>query len=195
MFKRLFDILFSILGLIILSPFFLIIAIAIPLNSRGNVFFKQSRVGKDNKDFFLIKFRTMQRDAEKSGFLTIGSDDKRVTKFGRLLRKYKLDELPQLFNILTGSMSIVGPRPEVRKYVDLYNDKQKRVLKIKPGLTDYASLEYIKESEILAEAQDPEQKYIDEIMPAKLKLNLLYINDMNFIIDMKIIFGTIFRIF
>jgi len=195
MFKRLFDILFSLLGLIILSPFFLIIAIAIPLDSQGYGFFKQSRVGKGNKDFFLIKFRTMNRDAKKSGLLTIGNDDKRVTNMGRFLRKYKLDELPQLFNILTGSMSIVGPRPEVRKYVDLYNDEQKRVLKIKPGLTDYASLEYIKESEILAEAKDPEQKYIDEIMPAKLKLNLQYINEMNLIIDMKIIFRTIFRIF
>ncbi len=194
MLKRLFDILFSSIGLIILSPFFIIISVIIVLDSSGKIFFKQSRVGKNNKDFFLFKFRTMHDNAESAGLLTIGNSDKRITNSGRNLRKYKLDELPQLFNVLGGSMSIVGPRPEVRKYVDMYSEEQLNVLRIKPGLTDYASLEYINESEILAEAGDPEQKYIDEIMPAKLQLNLKYINEMSFLTDINIIFRTLLRI-
>jgi len=194
MFKRIFDIFFSLLGLLILSPLFIIITIVIILDSSGKVFYKQIRVGKNNKDFLLIKFRTMHSNAEKSGLLTIGDSDKRVTKAGRSLRKYKLDELPQLFNVLAGKMSIVGPRPEVRKYVDKYTQEQLQVLKIKPGLTDYASLKYINESAILAQAEEPEKEYINVIMPEKLRLNIKYINEMNIITDIRIIFRTLFRI-
>jgi len=195
MLKRIFDIFFSILGLIILSPLFIIISVIIILGSPGKVLFRQLRVGKGNKDFLLIKFRTMHKNGEKGGLITIGLTDKRITKAGRFIRKYKLDELPQLFNVLGGSMSIVGPRPEVRKYVDMYSTEQLKVLEIKPGLTDYASLEYINESEILAKAGDPDQKYIEEIMPDKLDLNIRYINDMSMLTDIKIILRTLIRIF
>jgi len=133
-------------------------------------------------------------DADKSGLLTVGNADSRVTKSGRVLRKYKLDELPQLFNVLGGSMSIVGPRPEVRKYVNLYNDEQLRVLDVKPGITDYASLQYINESEVLSKADDPEEKYIKEILPEKLTLNIKYINEMSLKTDVLIIIRTLLRI-
>lgn len=194
MLKRIFDIVISLTALIVLLPVFLIISIIIFLDSRGGVFYLQNRVGKNNKDFRLIKFRTMKRDSEKAGLLTIGNYDERITRPGRFLRKYKLDELPQLINVLCGSMSLVGPRPEVRKYVEMYDDNQLKVLQVKPGLTDYASIEYINESEILAEADNPEEKYIKEIMPQKLSLNLHYIKDMSLLNDLKILFKTIGRI-
>jgi lipopolysaccharide/colanic/teichoic acid biosynthesis glycosyltransferase len=174
---RFFDILFSLLGLIFLIPFLLIISILIVCSSSGKVFYLQKRVGKNNKDFTLIKFRTMRPNADKNGLLTVGEKDVRVTKTGYFLRKYKLDELPQLFNVLMGKMSLVGPRPEVRKYVDLYNDEQKRVLEVCPGITDYASIEYIDENQQLAQSDNPEKFYIEVVMPQKLQLNMRYIEN------------------
>ncbi|HTA63573.1 MAG TPA: sugar transferase [Bacteroidia bacterium] len=192
--KRLFDIVCSFIGIVILLPVFILIALFVILDSRGGIFYRQVRVGKNNNDFFLLKFRTMQTDADKKGLLTVGSKDSRITRVGYYLRKYKADELPQLFNVLFGRMSLVGPRPEVRKYVDLYSLEQQKVLSVKPGITDYASIEYSNENEILAKAENPEQTYINEIMPHKLLLNLKYIHEQNFITDVKIIFGTIRKI-
>jgi lipopolysaccharide/colanic/teichoic acid biosynthesis glycosyltransferase len=192
--KRVFDIVCSLAGILILLPFFILISLFVILDSRGGIFYRQVRVGKNNKDFFLLKFRTMQTGADKKGLLTVGSKDSRVTGVGYFLRKYKLDELPQLFNVLFGSMSLVGPRPEVRKYVDLYNKEQQQVLSVKPGITDYASIEYANENEILAKAENPEQTYITEIMPHKLLLNLKYIHEQGFVTDIKIIFKTIGKI-
>ena len=194
MIKRLFDITFSFLALLILLPLFLLIGLLIVLDSKGGVFYKQMRVGKNNKDFGLYKFRTMRKDAHKSGLLTVGGRDARITNVGYYLRKYKLDELPQFINIFKGQMSFVGPRPEVRKYVDLYNEEQLKVLSVKPGLTDYASIEYMDENDLLVKSADPEQTYIKEIMPAKLELNLRYINDQSFLTDMKIILRTLIKI-
>lgn len=173
----------------------LFIALVINFESKGGFFYFQKRVGKNNVDFRLIKFRTMYVGAEKKGLLTVGKDDKRITGTGKLLRKLKLDELPQLLNILTGDMSIVGPRPEVRKYVDLYNEEQKKVLSVRPGLSDYASIEYFNENEVLSKSSEPEKTYIEQVMPHKLELNLKYINEQSFFIDLKIIFKTIFKIF
>ena len=156
--------------------------------------FKQMRVGKDNKEFLLFKFRTMLTNASQKGFLTVGNRDNRITKIGYYLRKYKLDELPQLFNVFIGNMSLVGPRPEVRKFVNLYNNEQMKVLMVKPGITDFASIEYANENEILAKSTYPEKTYIEEIMPAKLKLNQKYIQEQNLLTDFKIIVGTIQKI-
>ncbi|MBI9036566.1 MAG: sugar transferase [Bacteroidales bacterium] len=195
MFKRFFDIVFSFLGLLLLFPFLLIISLIIIIESCGGIFYKQKRVGRNNRDFSLIKFRSMRKNSDKDGFLTIGANDERITKSGYYLRKYKLDEIPQLINILKSEMSFVGPRPEVRKYVDLYNKQQRKVLKVKPGLTDYASIEYFKESEILSSKPDPEKAYINEIMPAKLNLNLKYIDEKSFLTDFRIIIKTIKKIF
>jgi lipopolysaccharide/colanic/teichoic acid biosynthesis glycosyltransferase len=187
---RFFDIIFSLLGLIILTPFFVIIALFIVCTSFGRVFYRQKRVGKNNKDFILIKFRTMRSGADKHGLLTVGEKDARVTKVGHFLRKYKLDELPQLFNVLTGNMSLVGPRPEVRKYVDLYNDEQKRVLAVRPGITDYASIEYVDENRLLSQSENPEKQYIEVVMPQKLQLNLQYIENQSLKEYFKILFLT-----
>lgn len=195
MLKRLFDLFFSVLGLIILSPLLLIISLFILVDSKGGVIFIQQRVGKNNKNFSLFKFRTMAPNSDKSGLLTIGNRDRRITNVGKWLRKYKLDELPQLLNIFIGDMSFVGPRPEVRKYVDLYNYGQLKVLAIKPGLTDYASLKYINEGEILASYSDPEKAYIDKIMPEKLTLNLQYIKEQSFLTDIKILAKTVIGVF
>lgn len=174
---RFFDTFFSLIGLVLLLPVFIIISLMIKLNSKGNVFFIQTRVGKNNTDFRLCKFRTMDPGAERSGSLTVGKSDKRITRTGRFLRKYKLDELPQLINVLKGEMSFVGPRPEIRKYVDLYSDEQKKVLTVRPGITDFASIEYFNENEILGESTDPEMTYIGEIMPEKIRINMRFIND------------------
>ena len=195
MLKRLFDIVFSVLVILILLPFMFIITLIISFESEGGFFYFQKRVGKNNCDFILIKFRTMFVDADKNGLLTVGTNDKRITGFGKFLRKFKLDELPQLFNIILGDMSIVGPRPEVRKYVDLYTDEQKKVLSVRPGLTDYSSIEYIAENEILALSENAEKIYIEKIMPRKLELNIKYIQNKSFITDLKIIFKTVFKIF
>lgn len=189
--KRLFDVLACSLALIVLLPLELGIALCIVLDSRGGVLYRQNRVGKDDKDFSLLKFRTMRPRADQNGpLITVGADD-RITRSGRFLRKYKLDELPQLFNIVKGDMSIVGPRPEVRKYVDLYSERQRKVLSVRPGLTDYASIEYISESELLAQSPDPEKTYVEEIMPAKLELNLKYIENQSLMEDIKLIFKTL----
>lgn len=192
--KRVFDILFSSVGLILLFPFFILICLSIVLDSRGRIFYKQVRVGKNNKDFYLFKFRSMRTDADKKGLLTVGGRDSRITRVGYFIRKYKIDELPQLLNVFIGDMSLVGPRPEVRKYVDMYNTEQKKVLTVKPGITDYASIEYSNENELLGKAQDPEKVYIEEIMPAKLKLNLKYIAEQGVATDIKIILKTVAKI-
>jgi len=174
---RFLDILFSLTGLLVCLPLFIIIAVCIAVDSKGSVFYIQDRVGKNNKDFRLLKFRSMHKDTDIKGGLTIGNRDSRITKAGYYLRRFKLDELPQLINVLKGEMSLVGPRPEIRKYVDLYTEEQKKVLALKPGITDYASLEYINENEILGKSSHPEQKYIDEVIPAKIMLNMRFIND------------------
>ena len=194
MLKRIFDIFFSFIGLVILLPFFLIIGLLLVIDSPGGMFYKQVRVGKNYKDFQLFKFRSMRTDSDKKGLLTVGGRDSRITRMGYFIRKYKIDELPQLLNVFLGDMSLVGPRPEVRKYVSLYNESQKKVLSVKPGITDFASIEYSNENEILGKAENPEQVYIDEIMPAKLNLNLKYIAEQSFITDLKIIFKTIVKI-
>lgn len=194
MLKRLFDIIFSLTGLLLLSPFLFIIALLVSLTSRGGIFYFQKRVGLNNRDFKLFKFRTMRTGSDKTGLLTIGGRDPRITGIGYYLRKYKLDELPQLLNVLSGSMSLVGPRPEVRKYVDLYTAEQKKVLNVKPGITDYASLEYFSENDLLAQSSDPEATYIKEVLPAKLELNKKYISEAGIITDLKVIFRTLGRI-
>ena len=165
------------------------------MDSKGGVFFFQMRVGKNNRDFRLIKFRTMFSNSERKGLLTVGNTDSRITKAGKWLRKYKVDEFPQLLNILKGEMSFVGPRPEVRKYVDLYNYGQMKILSVRPGLTDYASLEYINENEILERYDKPEKVYIEKIMPEKLALNIKYIDEKGFFTDLKIMLKTIKTIF
>jgi lipopolysaccharide/colanic/teichoic acid biosynthesis glycosyltransferase len=195
MIKRLFDILFSIVMLLLLSPLLISMAVIVALDSPGGVFFGQIRVGKSGRHFRLWKFRTMKVNAESSGQLTVGSRDNRITRAGFYLRKYKIDELPQLWNVLTGDMSIVGPRPEVPRYVAMYNEEQKQVLSILPGITDYASLLYFTENDLLAASSNPEETYIREIMPAKLELNLKYIREMSFLGDMKIVLLTARRIF
>ncbi len=194
MLKRLFDILISLIGLLILLPFLVIISMVVALGSKGGMFYLQERVGRHNKNFKLFKFRTMQSGSDKKGLLTVGGRDPRITSTGYFLRKYKLDELPQLLNVFFGSMSLVGPRPEVRKYVELYTDDQKKVLLVKPGITDYASLEYFNENDLLAKSTNPEQTYITEVMPAKLALNKKYIKEVGLITDLKIIFLTLQRI-
>jgi lipopolysaccharide/colanic/teichoic acid biosynthesis glycosyltransferase len=194
MIKRGIDILFSLIGLICLFPFFIFISFFIFITSKGGVFFVQLRVGKNNKDFKLYKFRTMFLNSDNKGLLTVGNNDKRITKLGYYLRKNKLDELPQLINVLNGTMSLVGPRPEVRKYVNLYNSEQKSILEIKPGITDLASIMSYNENEILANSGNPEQTYINEIMPIKLELNKQYINEMSLLTDLKIIFKTFMKL-
>lgn len=194
MLKRFFDILLSIFALILLFPILLVISILIIIDSKGPILYKQQRVGKTNQDFTILKFRTMYLQSDKQGLLTVGNNDKRITRMGYFLRKYKIDELPQLINILKGDMSFVGPRPEVRKYVNLYTQEQLIILSIRPGLTDYASIEYSNENELLASSIDPEQTYINDIMPTKLGLNMQYIQDMNFITDIKLILRTISKI-
>jgi lipopolysaccharide/colanic/teichoic acid biosynthesis glycosyltransferase len=178
----------------VLLPVFFVIWLAVRLDSHGPGFFMQTRVGRGNKDFRLFKFRTMRMDAEKSGQLTVGGRDPRITRAGHFLRKYKIDELPQLFNVLLGDMSFVGPRPEVRRYVDLYTPGQKQVLSVRPGITDYASLRYFNENEILGKSAQPEQDYIRVIMPEKLALNLEYMRNRSLARDIGIIFQTIARI-
>ena len=173
---RLCDIVFSLLGLILLLPVFMIVAIWIVLDDPGPVFYRQQRVGKDGRDFNLLKFRSMRMDADKQSLITIGERDPRVTRAGYYIRRYKLDELPQLWNVLVGDMSLVGPRPEVRRYVNTYTPEQRCVLSVRPGITDYASIEYIDENAILASADDPDKTYIEQIIPAKIALTMRYIN-------------------
>ncbi len=187
---RLFDILISAIALTLLLPLFLVIAVLIKVTSSGPVFFKQVRVGKGNKDFKIFKFRTMYMNAAQLGSLTVGNKDSRITRVGYFLRKYKLDELPQLFNVLAGEMSIVGPRPELRKYVDMYTAEQMKILNIKPGITDYASIEYRNENELLAMTPNPEQYYIEYVMPHKIQINHKYLLNKTPISYFKVIVRT-----
>ena len=191
--KRLFDFFCSLIGIILLLPFFLIIGVWIFMDDFHSPFYKQERVGKNGKLFWLLKFRSMRVHSSQKVQLTIGRDP-RITRVGHFIRKYKIDELPQLINVLKGDMSLVGPRPEVVKYVNLYSKQQKVVLQVKPGITDYASLEYFEESDLLAKSNDPEKTYIDQIMPAKIQINLKYIPKANVLEDIKIIFLTLKRI-
>ena len=192
--KHIFDILSSLVVIALFSWLFGLLILIITLTSKGGPFYEQIRVGKNGKEFKLLKFRSMRVNSDKEGQITIGAD-KRITPIGKFIRRSKLDELPQLFNILLGEMSVVGPRPEVPKYVELYSPEQLKVLDVKPGLTDLASLKYIKEQELLGKAEDPHKTYVEEIMPAKLALNLEYISKRGFWFDIKLIFQTIFGIF
>lgn len=191
---RFFDFILSLVGLVVLAPIFIVLAIWIKIDSKGSVFYKQVRVGQNGIDFGLFKFRSMVVDADKKGLITVGGRDPRITRSGYFIRKYKLDELPQLINVLVGDMSLVGPRPEVRKYVDLYTDEQQKVLSVKPGITDYASIEYMDENEILGKSSDPEKTYIEEIMPEKIKYNMKYINNKSLFEYFKIILLTVLKI-
>ena len=193
--KRIFDIVFSFFGLIVLSPLLLFISLFIALESKGGVFFIQKRVGRNNRDFSLIKFRTMKVHSEHKGLFTIGQRDPRVTGIGYFLRKYKIDEFPQLLNVLRGDMSIVGPRPEVRKYVELYTPEQSLVLTVRPGITGLASLEYVHENKLLGDSDNPEETYLKEMMPRKLELNLEYVKSASFMSDLRIIFKTFSKVF
>ena len=191
---RFCDIVLSCLGLLLLSPLFVVVAVWIVIDNPGPIFYRQMRVGKDGKDFGLLKFRSMRVGADKSSLITIGEHDSRITRAGYYIRKYKLDELPQLWNVLIGDMSLVGPRPEVRRYVDMYTDEQRQVLTVRPGITDYASIEYIDENRLLAQAEDPDRTYIEEILPAKIALNMRYIKHQTLGEYMKIIFLTLAKI-
>ena len=193
MLKRIFDIISSLFGLILLSPFMIIIAILIKLDSKGPIFFKQVRVTKNGREFKIFKYRTMKIGSDKYSQITVGKDS-RITKVGDFLRKYKLDEIPQLINVLIGDMSLVGPRPEVPKYVALYTEEQREILKVRAGITDYASIEFSNENDILANEADPEKAYIEKIMPRKIELNKKYLSEISVITDIKIILLTIKKI-
>lgn len=194
MLKRLFDIIASACGLLILSPLFLILAIWVKIDSIGPVFYRQVRVGRNNKDFRLFKFRSMKVDSDKKGLITIGGHDPRITRSGYFIRKYKLDELPQLINVFLGDMSLVGPRPEVRKYVDLYTPEQLHVLSVRPGITDMASIRYRNENELLEGIDNPEIYYKEVIMQDKLRINLEYVKYHSFLGDLRLILYTFWRI-
>jgi len=188
--KRFFDVLFSGVLIIVLLPLGMVVSIWIMLDDFGSPFFVQQRVGLNGRNFGLLKFRSMRKNAESKGQLTVGMKDNRITRSGYFIRRYKIDELPQLVNVFLGEMSVVGPRPEVPKYVLLYNEEQQNVLSIKPGITDFASIEYVRENELLSQSPHPEKTYIEEIMPAKLALNLKYVREQSFLTDMKIILQT-----
>lgn len=194
MLKRALDFIIVFIGLLVLVPFFLIVAMLIKLDSPGPVFYMQERVGRKGKIFKLFKFRSMRIDSDKGTLITIGKRDPRITKVGYFLRKFKIDELPQLLNVLKGEMSLVGPRPEVEKFVKLYTADQLRVLSVRPGITDYASIEFRNENELLEGKADPMNFYVHEIMPGKLRLNLLYIDNQSLLTDIRIIFKTLFLI-
>lgn len=191
---RIFDIVFSFLGIIILLPLFLLIYILVIIESKGGGFYIQERVGKNGVDFKLLKFRSMRIGSDKRGLLTVGSNDPRMTKVGSLIRRFKMDELPQLLNVFFGDMSLVGPRPEVRKYVNLYSTEQLKVLNVRPGITDYASIEYVDENIILGSSVDPDKVYIEEIMPHKILLNMKYIDNQTLREYFNIVFKTIWHI-
>ena len=187
---RFFDILFSIIGLVLLSPLFTVLYLLIRIESQGGGFYSQERIGKNGKPFKLYKFRSMRIGSDKKGLITIGEKDNRITKTGFILRKYKLDELPQLWNVFIGDMSLVGPRPEVKKYTDLYTEEQKQVLHVRPGITDWASIKYVDENKILGESKTPDEAYVNLIMPNKIKLNMVYIQNQTLGEYFKIIFTT-----
>jgi|TARA_B100001063_G_scaffold188701_1_gene179064 lipopolysaccharide/colanic/teichoic acid biosynthesis glycosyltransferase len=192
--KRAFDFLFSLFILVLFFPIGFVISILILFSSPGGIFYMQERIGRQGLPFKLYKFRSMRIDADQSGKLTVGMKDPRITQVGIFIRKYKLDEFPQFINVLRGEMSIVGPRPEVREFVALYTDTQKKVLEVKPGITDYASIEYFNENELLAASDDPKKTYIEDIMPDKLKINQKYLANPTLSHDLKIIFKTILRV-
>lgn len=187
---RFFDLIFSIMGLVILSPLFIVLYLLIRIESKGGGFYSQERIGKNGKPFKLYKFRSMRIGSDKKGLITIGEKDDRITKTGFILRKYKLDELPQLWNVFIGDMSLVGPRPEVKKYTDLYTEEQKQVLHVRPGITDWASIKYVDENKILGESKTPDEAYVNLIMPNKIKLNMVYIQNQTLGEYFKIIFTT-----
>ncbi|HMC97958.1 MAG TPA: sugar transferase [Flavobacteriales bacterium] len=195
MIKRLFDLFVSATALLLLLPLFLVLALAVALSSSGGAFFKQTRVGKNGHTFQLLKFRSMRVGSEAQGQITVGGRDPRVTGVGQFLRKSKLDELPQLINVLVGDMSIVGPRPEVPKYVALYSPEQRRVLSVRPGITSLASIAYINENEVLGRSADPERTYVEEVMPAKLALDLEYVGKAGVLFDLGIMARTAARLF
>ena len=188
--KRIFDIVASGIGLILLSPLFVILAIWIKCDSIGPVFYKQVRVGRNNMNFQLFKFRSMRVGSDKKGLITVGGHDPRITRSGYYIRKYKLDEFPQLINVFKGDMSLVGPRPEVRKYVDMYTEEQMHVLDVRPGITDLASIRYRNENELLERVNDPDKYYVEVIMPDKLRINLEYVARHSFTFDIRLIFQT-----
>jgi lipopolysaccharide/colanic/teichoic acid biosynthesis glycosyltransferase len=192
--KRAFDFLFSLFILVLFFPIGFVISILILFSSPGGIFYMQERIGRQGLPFKLYKFRSMRIDADQSGKLTVGMKDPRITQVGIFIRKYKLDEFPQFINVLRGEMSIVGPRPEVREFVALYTDTQKKVLEVKPGITDYASIEYFNENELLAASDDPKKTYIEDIMPDKLKINQKYLANPTLSHDLKIIFKTILKV-
>lgn len=187
---RFFDLIFSIMGLVILSPLFIVLYLLIRIESKGGGFYSQERIGKNGKPFKLYKFRSMRIGSDKKGLITIGEKDNRITKTGFILRKYKLDELPQLWNVFIGDMSLVGPRPEVKKYTGLYTEEQKQVLHVRPGITDWASIKYVDENKILGESKTPDEAYVNLIMPNKIKLNMVYIQNQTLGEYFKIIFTT-----
>lgn len=192
--KRCFDIVVSLIILSVFLPFGILIALAIKLDSKGTIFYRQERVGKNGKVFRLLKFRTMRTDADKTGKLTVGMRDPRITRVGYFLRKTKLDEFTQFWNVLIGDMSIVGPRPEVQEYVDLYTTQQREILNVRPGITDYASLEYFHENEILGAAENPRETYIHEVMPAKIDLNKKYLQNPTLLHDLKLMWMTFLKV-
>ena len=188
--KRLFDIVASGIGLVLLGPLFLVLAIWIKMDSKGPVFYRQVRVGKNNKNFRILKFRSMHVGADKGSLVTIGGRDSRITRSGYYIRKYKFDEIPQLINVLTGDMSLVGPRPEVRYYVNYWTSEQMHVLDVRPGITDPASIKFRDENELMEKAEAPEDYYINVIMQEKIKLYLEYVENASFWYDIKLIFMT-----
>jgi lipopolysaccharide/colanic/teichoic acid biosynthesis glycosyltransferase len=193
--KRQFDFICSLLGLVVLSPVFLAIALAVKLDSRGPVFFRQERVGKNGKNFRIYKFRTMVKDAPRLGqHFTTKTTDARITKNGAFLRSHNIDELPQLVNVVLGEMSLVGPRPEVPEIVKLYTDGQKKVLSVRPGLTDYASLEFRREGEIMAESGNLYEDYVNKVLPRKVEMQLKYVKEQSLVTDLKLIFSTIGKV-
>lgn len=195
MLKRLLDILASGIALLVLSPVLLVIALLVTFTSPGGAFFRQVRVGREGVTFYLLKFRSMRPGSEVKGQITVGGRDPRITRIGYVLRKTKLDELPQLWNVFIGNMSIVGPRPEVPKYVAMYTTEQRDVLRVRPGITSLASVAYINENEVLGRSSDPERTYVEEVMPAKLALDLRYVREQSVALDLKIIFSTLVKVF
>ena len=192
--KRAFDLVFSLMVLILFLPFGLIISLLIVFSSPGGIFYRQERIGQNGVTFMLYKFRSMRKNADQSGRLTVGMKDSRITSVGVFIRKYKLDEFPQFINVLIGDMSVVGPRPEVHEFVTMYTEEQQKILTVKPGITDYASLEYLNENEQLAKSEDPKRTYIEEVMPHKIEINQKYLSRPTLGHDLQIIFKTIRRI-
>jgi lipopolysaccharide/colanic/teichoic acid biosynthesis glycosyltransferase len=188
---RILDVFFSGVGLIALSPLFLLLYILLRLESSGGGFYSQERVGKDGVPFMLHKFRTMRKDADSMGLITVGEHDPRITRIGYFIRKYKLDELPQLWNVFVGDMSLVGPRPEVEKYTRLYTEEQNKVLSVRPGITDWASIKYVDENEILGKAENPDKAYVEQIMPDKIRYNKIWIENQTVAAYFRIIFTTL----